>query len=187
MLTLVVQADEQEMFDERDNTFVTIPAIPRTELHLEHSLISLSRWESKWKKPFLNLENPTTEEMVDYVCCMSVDKTINPDVVKRLTTADFLKIRNYIADSRTATTVSDRRSGRRGGKKEIYTSELLYYYMIYYGIPFACEKWHLNRLLTLIRVCGVKGGTTNQEMSLNEIFSQNNKLNKARRAGRSGR
>jgi hypothetical protein len=82
--------------------------------------------------------------------------------------------------------VSDRR-GRRGGKKEVYTSELLYYYMIYYGIPFQCEKWHLNRLLMLIRVCGVKGGTTNQEMTLNEIFAQNTKLNNARRAGRSGR
>ena len=186
MLTLVVQADEREMYDERSNTFIVKPAIPRTELHLEHSLISLSKWESKWKKPFLNLENPTPDEMIDYVCCMSIDKNIGHDLVNNLTQEDFMKIRNYIADSHTATTVSDRR-GRRGGKREVYTSELLYYYMIFYGIPFSCEKWHLNRLLMLIRICGVKGGTTNQEMSLNEIFAQNNRLNKARRAGRSGR
>ena len=182
MLTLTVE--EKELFNERTGEFITIP---KTELHLEHSLISLSRWESKWKKPFLNLENPTPDEMIDYICCMSIDKTISHEVASNLSAEDFIKIRNYIADTRTATTVSDR-GPKRGGRREIYTSELLYYYMIYYGIPFSCEKWHLNRLMMLIRVCGVKGGTTNQEMSLNEIFAQNNKINKARRAGiRSGR
>lgn len=185
MLTIVIEAEEREMFDERTNQFITTPAVPRTELHLEHSLISLSKWESKWKKPFLNLENPTPEEMVDYICCMSVDKTVSHDLVKNMTQQDYIKIREYIADPRTATTVTDRRP-KRGGRKEIYTSELLYYYMIYYGIPFQCEKWHLNRLLMLIRVCGVKGGTTNQEMTMNEIFAQNTALNKARRAARSG-
>ncbi len=182
MLTLVVE--EKELFNERTGEFIQVP---RTELHLEHSLISLSRWESKWKKPFLNIENPTSDEMIDYVCCMSVDKTIGHEVVSNLSAEDYIKIRDYISDPRTATTVSDRRP-KRGGKREVYTSELLYYYMIFYGIPFSCEKWHLNRLLMLIRVCGVKGGTTNQEMSLNEIFAQNTKLNRARRAGiRSGK
>ncbi len=186
MITIVVQAEEQELFDERTYDFIKKPAIPRTELHLEHSLISLSKWESKWKKPFLNLESPTTEEMMDYICCMSVDKTISRDVVEAMSQEDFIKIRNYISDPHTATTVYDARVGKRG-KKEIYTSEVLYYYMIYYGIPFQCEKWHLSRLMMLIKVCGVKGGTTNAEMSMNEIFAQNTKLNKARRAGRSGK
>lgn len=182
MLTIEVEA--KELFNERTGEFIPIP---KTELRLEHSLISLSRWESKWKKPFLALENPTQEQMIDYICCMSVDKTVSPEVVSSLSPQDFMKIRDYIADSRTATTVNDRRN-RRGGKSEIFTSELLYYYMIYYGIPFSCEKWHLNRLLMLIRVCGVKGGTTNQEMTMNEIFAQNNRLNNARRAAiRSGR
>lgn len=181
MLTLEVA--QKELFDERTGEFTIIP---KMELRLEHSLISLSKWESKWKKPFLNLETPTMEELIDYICCMSIDKTIDYKVIATLPMEDITKIRDYIADPRTATTVSDRR-GRRGGKKEVYTSELLYYYMIYYGIPFQCEKWHLNRLLMLIRVCGVKGGTTNQEMTLNEIFAQNTKLNNARRAGRSGR
>lgn len=182
MLTIEVEA--REMFNEHTGEFVQIQ---KTELHLEHSLISLSRWESKWKKPFLNLENPTQEQLVDYICCMSVDKPISHELVQSLPANDFIRIRDYIADSRTATTVSDRRA-RRGGKSEVFTSELLYYYMIYYGIPFSCEKWHLNRLLMLIRVCGVKGGTTNQEMTMNEIFAQNTKLNNARRAAiRSGR
>ena len=183
MLTLTVE--EKELFNERTGEFVTIP---KTELHLEHSLISLSRWESKWKKPFLNLENPTPDEMIDYICCMSTDKTISREVASNLSADDFIKLRAYISDPRTATTVTDRRPTKRGGKREVYTSELLYYYMIYYGIPFSCEKWHLNRLLMLIRVCGVKGGTTNQEMTMSEIFAQNTQLNKARRAGiRSGR
>ena len=181
---LTIEVKERELFDERTGEFIQIP---KMELHLEHSLISLSRWESKWKKPFLNLENPTTEELADYICCMSTDKPISHNVIASLSGEDFLRVRNYIADSRTATTVTDRRV-KRGGHREIYTSEVLYYYMIYYGIPFSCEKWHLNRLLMLIRVCSVKGGTTNQEMSMNEIFAQNTKLNKARRAGiRSGK
>jgi len=177
MLTIFVS--EKELFDERKNEFIKVP---NTELKLEHSLISLSRWESKWKKPFLHLESPTQEEMVDYVCCMSVDKPIDKNVVLSLPAEDFIKIREYIADPHTATTITDRRPQKRKARQEIITSELLYYYMIYYGIPCTFEKWHLNRLLTLIRVCSVKGGTTNQEMSMNEIFAQNNKLNSARRA-----
>lgn len=184
MLTFHIES--KELFNEKDNTFIMIP---ETEIRLEHSLISLSRWESKWKKPFLDTKNAerSAEEMVDYICCMSIDKEIDPTIVQSLPASDYIKIKDYIADSRTATTVHDRRA-KRGGKSEIYTSELLYYYMIYYGVPFSCEKWHLNRLLMLIKVCGVKGGTTNQEMSMNEIFAQNTALNRARRAGsRSGK
>lgn len=183
---LKIKVSEKELFDERTGEFIKIPEM---ELHLEHSLISLSRWESKWKKPFLDTKNAerTAEEMVDYICCMSIDKEIDPTIIQSLPASEYIKIKDYIADPRTATTVHDRRA-KRGGKSEIYTSELLYYYMIYYGVPFSCEKWHLNRLLMLIKVCGVKGGTTNQEMSMNEIFAQNTALNRARRAGsRSGK
>jgi len=175
---LTIQIPEKEMFNEQDNTFTIIP---KAELHLEHSLISLSRWESKWKKPFLNLENPTNEEMLDYICFMSVDKIPDPQVVMNMSPSDFMRIKEYIADTRTATKIYDRRP-KKAGKPDIYTSEVIYYFMIYYGIPFSCEKWHLNRLLTLIRVCGVKGGTTNQAMTMDAIFSQNTKLNAARRS-----
>ena len=177
---LTIHVISKELFDERNNTFIMVPEM---ELRLEHSLISLSRWESKWKKPFLTLENPTKEEMADYICCMCVDKTIDRQMAENLDVEDFLKIRNYIADSQTATTITDR-SPKRGGKKEVYTSEVIYYWMIYYGIPFSCEKWPLNRLLTLIRVCSIKGGTSNQMMDMNAIFAQNNKLNAARKARR---
>lgn len=178
MLTIKIKS--KELFDERSNTFIIVP---ETEIRLEHSLISLSRWESKWKKPFLNIENPTSEEMTDYICCMSVDKNIDPQLINYLDISEFKKIREYISDPQTATTITDR-SPRRGGRREIYTSEVIYYWMIYYGIPFTCEKWPLNRLLTLIRVCGIKGGTSSQAMDMNAIFAQNSKLNAARKARR---
>lgn len=177
---LKIHEEARELFDERTYDFINVP---ECDLRLEHSLISLSRWESKWKIPFLTLENPSKDQMTDYICCMSMDKEIDPKVAQNLSVENYMKIRNYIADSQTATTITDRRPNT-GKKREVYTSEVIYYWMIYYGIPFCCEKWPLNRLLTLIRVCGVKGGTTNQAMSMEAIFAQNNALNAARR-GRS--
>lgn len=175
MITITVP--EQELFDEATGDFINIP---KTELHLEHSLISLSRWESKWKKVFLSTEDHTKEEIMDYIYCMSTDKNLNPAVLPYIDPKSYQKIIDYIADPNTATKIYDRRPNR-GGKKEIMTSEIIYYYMIYYGIPISCEKWHLNRLLTLIRICGIKGGTTSQNMDLNSIFAQNRALNAKRR------
>lgn len=178
MLTITIP--EKEMFDESNGTFILIP---ETELHLEHSLISLSKWESKWKKPFLSKEDHTKEEIFDYIYFMSIDR--NPDmmVIQSMPIECYKKVIEYIGDTQTATKIYDRRP-QRGGKTEIYTAEVLYYYMIYYGIPWTAEKWHLNRLMTLIRICGIKGGTTNQAMDMNAIFAQNRKLNAARRAPR---
>ena len=145
MLTLVVE--EKELFNERTGEFIQVP---KTELHLEHSLISLSRWESKWKKPFLNIDNPTPDEMIDYICCMSTDKTISHAVASNLTAEDFIKIRDYISDPRTATTVADRRP-KRGGKREVYTSELLYYYMTRWELPTALMRGMVAPLVAAIR------------------------------------
>ena len=178
MLTLTIP--EKEMFNEADSSFIIYP---ETELHLEHSLISLSKWESKWKKPYLGKEEHSKEEILDYIVCMSMDKNTNEEVIRNLDFEHYKKILEYIGDPHTATKVYDRRPNR-GGKSEIYTSEVLYYLMIYYGIPWAAEKWHLNRLITLIKVCGIKGGTTNQAMDMNAIFAQNKALNAARRAPR---
>ncbi len=179
MLTMHIES--KELFNERDNTFIIYP---ETELRLEHSLISLSRWESKWKKPFLNLDNPTKEELADYICCMSVDKSIDSSFVESLSADEMKTIRNYIHDPQTATQIYDRRPNRGASKSKFFTSEEVYYWKIYYGIPFSCEKWPLNRLLVLIRICGIKGGTSNQQMDMNAIFAQNGKLNAARRAAK---
>lgn len=176
---LTIHVDAKELFDERTSTFTMIS---EKDIRLEHSLISLSRWESKWKKPFLSLENPTPEELADYICCMSVDQSIDFQTAMHLSFKSLNDIKDYISDTQTATKIYDRRQGK--GKKDIITSEVIYYWMIYYGIPFECQKWHLNRLLTLIRVCGIKGGTANQAMDMNSIFAQNTKLNAARRAAR---
>lgn len=177
---LTINIPEKEMFDESSASFLIIPG---AELHLEHSLISLSKWESKWKKPYLSNEEHSKEEILDYIYCMSMDKNTNIDVIQNLNFDEYKQILEYTADPHTATKIYDKRP-HRGGKSEIYTSEVLYYYMIYYGIPWSAEKWHLNRLITLIRVCGIKGGTTNQAMDMNAIFSQNRALNAARRAPR---
>lgn len=176
MLTLKVP--DKEFFTEADGTFKTVKG---AELHLEHSLISLSRWESKWKKPYLDNTQLTREELFDYVYCMVIDKNVDREVINHLTNSELKQVLDYIADPHTATTITDRRPGR-SRKSEKVTSEVIYYWMIYYRIPEAYEKWHLNRLMTLIRVCGIKGGTNDQEMSLNSIFAQNNAIRAKRRA-----
>ena len=175
MLTLNVS--EKELFDERTNSFINVPA---ATIHLEHSLISLSRWESKWKKPYLGKEEKTKEELDDYIACMCMDKNVDPLVFKHLGMDQYKQIMEYMADPHTATKIYDRRPNR-GGKEPVYTSEVLYYWMIYYGIPEAFEKWNLNRLMTLIRVCNIKGGTSQQEMDLNSIYAQNRQLHAARK------
>ncbi len=178
---LTISVPEKELFNESTGEFIFLPA---TELHLEHSLISLSRWESKWKKPYLSdKDERTREEILDYIVCMSMDKNLDPKVIENLDYESYKKILEYIGDAHTATRIYDRRPNKPG-KQEVYTSEVLYYLMIYYGIPWDAEKWHLNRLMTLIRVCGIRGGTTNQAMDLNSIFAENKRLNAMRRAPR---
>ncbi len=176
MLTLHIT--KRELYNETDCSFIEIP---EAELHLEHSLVSLSRWESKWKKPFLKEEQHTKEETIDYIRCMCMDKNVNPIIFDNLSMPEVIQVEDYIKDPHTATTIYDRRPNRVS-RNSVLTSEVIYYQMIYFGIPFECQKWHLNRLITLLRVCSIKGGTTQQQMDLNSIFAQNNKLNNARRA-----
>ena len=178
MLEIVLP--EREMFNEETNEFVTIK---QQTLQLEHSLLSLSKWESKWKKPFLGNEEHTREETLDYIRCMTINQHVDPIVYEYIPFDSYMKIKDYISDSQTATTIYDRRP-HRGGARETITSELIYYWMIYFGIPFECQKWHLNRLLTLIRVCGVKG--TNETMSKNAVLEQNRMLNAMRRGSGKG-
>ena len=125
MLTITVE--QKELFNEVNSTFIVIP---KTELHMEHSLISLSKWESKWKKPFLSSEDHTKEETLDYIACMCIDKNVDDLIIQNITMHDYKKILDYISDQNTATKIYDRRP-QKNGKKEVITSEILYYYMIY--------------------------------------------------------
>ena len=164
-----------EMYDESTEEFVYAK---EQTLQLEHSLVSLSKWESKWCKPFLSKQDKTMEETIDYVRCMTVNQVSDPTVYSRLTLDNLNSINEYIGSPMTATTFSNTPKG--GSSGEQVTSELIYYWMIALNIPSECQKWHLNRLLTLIRVCEVKNQPP-KKMSKREIMSRNAALNAARR------
>lgn len=174
MLTIVLP--ESEGWDPVKNEFISVK---ETRLTLEHSLMSLAKWESKWEKPYLDDKPKTAEEIYDYIRCMTVSNNVNPEVYNFLTEENLLDIQKYINAKMTATTINDVRS--RPMKKDVITAEIIYYWMITLNIPFECQKWHLNRLLTLIRVCSIKN-TPPKKMGRSATISQNRQLNAARRA-----
>ena len=165
-----------EMWDETKQEFAYSKA---QTLLLEHSLLSISKWESKWHKPYLTDKDKTFEETIDYIKCMTVTPNVEPSVYYELTTDNVNSIANYINDPMTATTF--RKTERDNHiKGEQITAELIYYYMVTLNIPFECEKWHLNRLITLIRVCSIKNQPA-KKMSKSEIMRRNAELNAERR------
>lgn len=173
MLQIVVPA--VEAWDEAAQEFIYGE---ECVLELEHSLVSLSKWESKWRKAFLGKQEKTREETIDYIRCMTLTPDVDPSVYNRLTDENVTQINNYIAAPMTATHFSDDPNGKNS--REVVTSELVYYWMIALTIPFECQDWHLNRLLTLIRVCNIKNAPP-KKMSKREIMSRNASLNAARR------
>lgn len=170
MLTLVVP--ETELFDEVRNEIIFVK---EQKLTLEHSLLSLSKWESKWHKPFLSRTKKTKEETLDYFRCMTIN-SVDEYAYDCLTPEMVTRINDYIEDSMTATTFSDKKTPNR----EIITAELIYYWMVALNIPFECQKWHLNRLLTLVNVCSIKNQPP-KNMSESEILRENARLNALRR------
>lgn len=164
-----------ELWDELKQEFITTK---EQVLQLEHSLVSISKWEAKWCKTFLSRKEKTYEETIDYVKCMTITQNVNPDVYAYLTEDNIKQINDYISAPMTATWFSDEKTG--APNREQVTSELIYYWMIALNIPFECQKWHLNRLLTLIRVCNIKNKPS-KKMSRGEIMSRNAALNAARR------
>jgi len=168
----------RELYDEAKEEFITTK--PAT-LSLEHSLLSISKWESKWHVPFLGRQEKTREQVIDYIRCMTITPNVDPYVYEGITQKLMDVVNAYITDPMTATTFSDK---TLRPSREIVTSELIYYAMTEYGIPFECQKWHLNRLMTLIHVCSAKNAPK-KKMNKRDILSQNSKLNALRRA-RSG-
>ena len=174
MLRLVVQLSP-EGWDEQKEEFVEA----RTQvLQLEHSLVSLSKWESKWCKPFLSDNNKTEEELLDYIKFMTLTQNVDPEVSSHLSQENFEEINNYINSPMTATTFSDNKQSKR--KREVITAELIYYWMVALQIPFECQKWHLNRLITLVRVCNIKNEPP-KKRSRRDTASSYAALNAARR------
>lgn len=176
MLEIIVEPIEG--WDSRKEEFLTIPG---GKLVLEHSLVSLSKWESKWHKPFLREGKKTPEEILDYIKCMTVSKQGTDDIYNHLSNKNIDDINNYIEDPMTATTFTSLSSQHQARQGEFITSELIYYWMIALNIPFECEKWHLERLLTLIRICNDKNAPP-KKMSKEEIMERNRALNAQRRA-----
>lgn len=172
MLSLTIP--ESEQWDESKQEFIRTKSVV---LQLEHSLISISKWESKWQKVFLSKEEKSVEETIDYVRCMTIG-TVDPDVYYFLSSENFRQINQYIESPMSATFFAKEADGHPN--REQVTSELIYYWMIALNIPFECEKWHLNRLLTLIRVCNLKNRSP-KKRSKREIMNRNSALNAARR------
>lgn len=164
-----------ELWDERKQEFTTTKEYV---LQLEHSLVSISKWESKWNKVFLSKEEKTNEETIDYIKCMTITQNIPDEAYRCLTKNNIDQVIDYISAPMTATWFS--KTKPTGVNREQTTSELIYYWMISLNIPFECQKWHLNRLLTLIRVCNVKN-TPPKKMSKRSIMQRNAALNAARR------
>jgi hypothetical protein len=164
-----------EMWDEVNQEFIYTKS---QDLILEHSLVSISKWESKWCKPYLTDNTKTSEEILDYIRCMTITPNVNPDVYNRLTSDNVDVIVNYINSPMTAVTF--RQTENNGIRGEQITAELIYYYMLTFHIPFECEKWHINKLITLIRVCSEKNQPP-KKMSKDEILRRNAELNEQRK------
>ena len=165
MKTITIPA--AELFDESTNEYIYTR---ETTIKIEHSLVSVSKWEAKWETPFLNAKM-TREQSIDYIRCMTITQNVDPNIYKAISTSLLNEVNKYIDSKQTATWFNDKKNGPH--KMRTVTSELIYYWMIASGIPFECEKWHLNRLITLIRVCQEESKPSKQ-MTLEERKALNN-------------
>lgn len=173
---LTIRVVTEESYDEQTEEFVDASSI---NLSFEHSLVSMSKWESKFKKPLLGDTPKTSEETLWYVRCMVLTPDISPEIFDRFTKENYDAIDEYINDSMTATWFSEEES--RSRNREIITSELIYYWMIALGIPSEYQYWHLERLLTLVRICNLKNKPA-KKMGRHEAIARQRELNAQRKA-----
>ena len=172
MLTITIPAID--LYDDVKNEFVTSK---EQKVCLEHSLVSISKWESKWHKPFLSKGEKTIEETIDYVRCMSITQNVDEKMYDFISNENLNQIREYIEAEMTATTFS---KTNRTPNNQVITSEIIYYWMISANIPFECQKWHINRLLTLINVCNINN-SPRKKRNNKDLLQRNAAINAARR------
>lgn len=176
MITLKIKG--RELFDEKTQSFIQTED---TILELEHSLVSISKWEAKYKRPFISKEQKTREEILNYIKFMTITQNVDDAIYNCLDYKAYNAIQNYLEDTQTATWFTERPGARRGGSTgEQITSELVYYWMVAYRIPFETQYWNFNRLMTLIRICSVKQEAP-KKRGRRDILNQQSALNAARR------
>ena len=173
MLRIIIP--DVELWDEGEQLFILKKG---QNIQLEHSLVSISKWESKWNKAFLGKKEKTFDETIDYIKCMTITQNVRQEVYDNLTYKNIEEINKYITAPMTATYFAEDKSTMNNS--ETVTAELIYYWMIALNVPFECQKWHLNRLLALINVCNMKS-QPQKKRSSKEIMARNAKLNEERR------
>lgn len=169
---------DTELWDARNKQFVYVKG---QTIVIEHSLVSLSKWESKWHKPFLTKDNKTPEEILDYIKCMTLTQNVDDSIYKYLTKENIKDVNDYIENPMTATWFGKDAEGHQTINRKPITSELIYYWMVALQIPFECQKWHLNRLITLIKVCNEEN-KPKKKMGTRDLYKRNSSLNAARKA-----
>lgn len=174
MLTLHIE--KQEFWDSSVRQFIDVPEM---KLEFEHSLASLSKWEEIWETPFLGPKPKTNEQVQSYVKCMLLTENVSDTALQCLTPEQYSKINEYISANHTATTFPNQQQARGGG--ELVTAELIYYWLTALNIPYSTDQWHLNKLLTLVKVVNLKS-TPPKKMSRSEVYNRHRQLNAARRA-----
>ena len=172
---LQITIPETELFDENTLEFIKVK---KHTLNLEHSLVSISKWESKWNKPFLSTKDKTSEEDIDYIRCMTITQNVDPNLYLALPNYVYEKVEKYIDEPMTASWVSD--NGKHKTTNEVITSETIYYWMISLQIPVDFQRWHLNRLLALIQYCSIKNAPE-KKMTKAETLKMYKDLNEKRK------
>lgn len=164
---LQIYVPEREYYDPKTNKFFTVKG---KALQLEHSLVSMSKWEAKWKKYYLtNKAGMSGEEFLDYIRCMTLTQNVDPMVYRNLTKENLTAILDYIKDPMTATTFSEEKNKPKNNKN--ISTEEIYYWMIALNIPMECQKWHFNRLYTLIKICSIRNSTAKKKTKSERINS----------------
>ena len=175
---LVIEVPDRKLWDEKNLVFIQSKA---ATLQLEHSLLSLQKWEAIYNKPFLSKEAKSLEETKTYVKCMTINKNVPSEVYDALTPVEYDMINEYINSSKSAAFFNEEEDPRKKYNSEQITADLIYYWMISLNIPFECKTWHLDQLFKLIKVCNIKNSPPKKH-SMNELYARNNALNAKRKA-----
>ena len=177
MLTVIIEPSE--LWDEVNERFIQFK--DRITLELEHSLVSVSKWESKFRKPFLSNNEKSQEEIAGYFEAMIISGEVPENMALRWSDENIIQINEYMSSEQSATTFSETAEQKAAGRSEIVTSELIYFWMVSYQVPIECENWHLNRLFALLRICNIKN-TPPKKRSASEIARERREINARRKA-----